>query len=277
MAERFVDVPGGRLFMQDDGSGPAIVLLHAGIVDSRGWDSLVPPLVERGYRAVRYDARGFGRTTTEDVPFSNRADVMAILDAIGVRRACLVGNSRGGQIAVDTAIEYPERVAALVLLGASVGGYEPEPSPEEAAAFAEMERLEADLKERADRVASADFMVRLWVDGFSQPEGRAARDVREAVRTMAFEVADPSRIYGQPIPLEPRAAERLAELEMPVLAVAGDLDVSDIWATALHLEEAAPNARAVRLPGVAHMIAMEVPERVAELIAEVLAPLGAFE
>jgi pimeloyl-ACP methyl ester carboxylesterase len=213
---------------------------------------------------------------TEDVPFSNRADVVAVLDQLGVAKACLVGNSRGGHIALDTAVEYPDRVAAVVLLGSNIGGYEPEATPEEAEAFAAMDRLEADLKERGDREASADFMVRLWVDGIGQPEGRAPAAVREAVRAMALEVSDPTRRHGKPIPLDPAAATSLAELRMPILALAGALDVSDIPATARHIAATAPNARAIVIPGVAHMIAMEVPEQVATLIAELVAPLGSF-
>ena len=115
--ERFVDVPGGRLFVVDEGDGPPVVLLHAGIVDLRSWDGLVPHLVAAGYRAVRYDARAWGRSTTEDVAYSNRADLVAVLDALGIGRAALVGNSRGGQIAFDTAVEFPDRVVAVVGVG----------------------------------------------------------------------------------------------------------------------------------------------------------------
>ena len=120
MRQLTVPVPGGHLSVVDDGDGPPILLLHAGIVDARAWEPLVPHLVAAGYRAIRFDARGYGQSETEDVEFSNRADAVAVLDALGVGRACLVGNSRGGQIAVDTAIEFPGRVAALVTLAGSM-------------------------------------------------------------------------------------------------------------------------------------------------------------
>ena len=60
----FIDVPGGRLNLVDEGGGPPIVLLHAGIANLRSWDPLAPLLVTAGYRVVRYDQRGFGETTT---------------------------------------------------------------------------------------------------------------------------------------------------------------------------------------------------------------------
>ncbi len=268
-----VTVPGGSLAVVEEGSGPPIVLLHAAIVDARAWEPLVPHLVRAGYRTARFDFRGFGGSRTEDVEFSNRADVVAVLDALGIGRACLVGNSRGGQIAVDTAIESPDRVAALVTLAASIGGFEPEPTAEEAALFEEMDRLEA----AGDPDAVADFDLRFWVDGIGQPIDRLPGAIREAVREMDRAVADPDRVTGRPIRLDPPAAERLATLTMPVLAVAGVLDVSDVWATAQHLERTCPDARAVLLPDVAHLVALEAPEIVAGLIVDLIAPLGRFD
>ena len=272
MRQLTVTVQGGRLSVVDEGDGPPILLLHASIVDARAWEPLVPHLVAAGYRAIRFDARGYGRSSTEDVEFSNRADVVAILDGLGVDRACLVGNSRGGQIAVDTAVEFPERVAALVTIGANIGGYEPEPTPAEAALFEEMDRLEAS----ADPETVADFDVRLWVDGIDQPADRVPTAIREAVRAMDRQVGDPGRVFGRPIRLVPPAAERLDALTMPVLAIAGALDVSDVWATARHLEQTCPNARAVLMPAVAHLIALEAPVAVAALIVDLLRPLGPF-
>jgi len=272
LGELMIPVPGGRLYAVDEGSGPPIVLLHAGIVDSRAWESLVPLLVGAGRRVIRFDARGFGRSETDDVAFSNRADVLAVLDARGIRRACLVGNSRGGQIALDTAVESPDRVAAVVTLGSNLGGYEPEPTPAEAALFEAMERLE----EGGDAEATVDFHLRLWVDGAGQPPDRVPATMREAVREMARAAADPGRTHGSPIRLDPPAADRLDDLTMPVLAVAGALDVSDTWATAQHLERSCPDAGAVLVPDVAHMIALEAPDLVARLVVDLLRPLGAY-
>lgn len=180
MAELTVSVQGGRLFVVDEGEGSPVLLLHAGIVDSRAWEPLVPHLLTAGYRTIRFDARWAGRSETEDVEFSNRADAVAVLDALGISRACLVGNSVGGQIAVDVAIEFPNRVAALVTIGASIGGYEPEPTPVEAALFEEMEHLEAG----GSPDAVADFDVRLWVDGIGQTADRVPSAIRDAVREM---------------------------------------------------------------------------------------------
>jgi 3-oxoadipate enol-lactonase len=269
--ERFVDMPGGRLFIVDEGFGPPVVLLHAGIVDLRAWDALVPHLIAAGHRAVRYDARGWGRSTTDDVDYSNRADVVAVLDALGIGRAALVGNSRGGQIAFDTAIEFPDRVVAVVGVGAGLGGFEGHLTPDELAMLDEMERLEEAEPKDADAIA--EINVRIWVDGPGQPAGRGPAWIATHVRETCLVLSAPGHVFGRPIRLHPPAAERLADLRCPVLAVAGALDVSDVAETAEHLAAQAPNARAVILPDVAHLVGMERPAELAALVAGFLEPL----
>ena len=65
--ERMIPVPSGRLHAVAEGAGPPIVLLHAAVVDSGVWEPFVPLLTDAGYRTIRYDARGFGRSVTEDL------------------------------------------------------------------------------------------------------------------------------------------------------------------------------------------------------------------
>ncbi len=274
--DRFVAVAGGALWTMREGSGPPVLLLHAGIADSRAWDPLVPLLTTRGMSVIRYDRRGFGRTSTEDVEFSNRADAVAILeiqeqgaaafvDALGIDQAIVVGNSQGGQIAVDLAIEHPERVAGLMTLGASVGGLEVPVSPADEAMF---ERMDA-LEETGDAAAVVDLDIAVWVDGPAGPADRAPRHIRDAVRVMDLAIQEP-RERGRAIPSEPRAATRLDAIAAPVIAVAGELDVSDVWPTAQALATGVRDGRSVLLPDVAHMVAMEAPEPVAALIVDLV-------
>ena len=264
-----VEVPGSRLHVIDEGAGPPIVLLHAGIADHRAWDTMVPPLVAAGHRVVRYDARGFGASTTDDVEFSHRADLRAVMDALGIQRAVLVGNSRGGMTAFDTAIESPERVVAVVGVGAGLAGFDGGSTAEEAAIEAEYERVDV----AGDAAALTAFEVGIWVEGPGQPAGRAAAAIRDLVYEMNLPLNEVGHVAGRASRLDPPAAERVSELRCPVLVVAGSLDFSGVVATARHLEAEAPDARAVIWPDVAHMIGMEVPERLADAIVEFLAPL----
>ena len=269
MTERYIEVPGGRLAVHDFGAGPPIVLLHAGIVDSWAWEPLTPFLLAADYHVVAYDRRGTGGSTTEDIEFSNRADVMAVLDALGLSRAALVGNSIGGQVATDTAVEYPQRVAALVAIGSIVPDWWPGMTPAEEAIEDELERI----GQTGDPAAIADADVRAWVDGPGQPSDRVPEDIRELVREMDRAINEPGRENGRPLPLQPPASEQLGRLSMPLLAVCGALDFSYHVKSAEYLAANAPHARAEIVPGVAHMVGLEAPAELGALITGFLAPL----
>jgi pimeloyl-ACP methyl ester carboxylesterase len=271
MTSSTVDVPGGSLHVVDEGVGPPILLLHAGIADLRAWDAMVAPLVAAGYRVIRYDARGYGRSTTEDVAFSPRADLLAVLDAVGAGRAALVGNSRGGALAYDAAIESPQRVVAVVGVAAGVGGFDGGETPEEQAIFEAYEAV--DEAEPFDAVALTDFETAVWGDGPGQPVGRLRADARALLSEMNLPLNDPASVKGREIKLDPVANERLAELRCPVLAIGGALDFSNVTQSARHLEADAPDGRAVIWDDVAHMIGMEQPDRLAAAIVSFLEPL----
>jgi pimeloyl-ACP methyl ester carboxylesterase len=134
-----------------------------------------------------------------------------------------------------------------------------------------MERLES--AEPVDADAVADIDVRVWVDGPGQPEDRVPAWIRDAIRGWDAPLYRPDRVEGTATRLSPLAADRLDELTCPVLAIGGSLDVSDVVATAEYLERHVPGARSVVWDDVAHMIGMEVPERLSGEILGFLAPL----
>jgi 3-oxoadipate enol-lactonase len=269
--ERMIPVPGGELYAVADGDGPPIVLLHAAVVDSRVWEPFVPLLTRTGYRTIRYDARGFGRSATEDVEFRRVDDLLAVMDAFGIERAALVGNSQGGQIALDLAVTQPARVAALVQLASGIGGLEVPMSPRDEAVE---ERYEA-IDQAGDLDALTDFELALWGAGVEQPVERLSPELRTFLRPM-FADANEGRPRGRPVPIDPPAAERLDQLTMPVLFVHGALDFSYVELFGRHLEATVPSARLVVMPGVAHLVAVENPDETARLVLELIRPLGDF-
>jgi 3-oxoadipate enol-lactonase len=265
--------PGARIAYDVTGNGPPVVLLHAWIADRRMWDDVVPALA-RHRRVVRYDARGFGGTvaTEPGLAYSNREDLVALLDHLGIARAALVGASGGGTIALDTALEFPDRVSALVSVAGGLSGFDGGTTEEEAAIEAELERLE----EAAEWDALVELEMAFWVDGLGRPAERVA-DVRRRVAEMdraTYERHADDDLGGMR-PLEPRATGRLAELRAPVLVVVGDLDATAAQATARRIAADAPNARLEVWPGVAHMVSMERPEQFVRLVEAFLDEAGA--
>jgi pimeloyl-ACP methyl ester carboxylesterase len=268
-ATLWIDVPGGRIAAEDEGAGPPIVLVHSAIVNRRAWDALTPLLVEAGHRVIRYDMRGFGESTTEAVEYSPRDDLRAVMDARGVGKAAVIGNSWGASQCLDTVLESPERFVAFGWLGGGVSGFEGGNNPQEQELFS----AESKAEEDGQPDLAADLDVRIWVDGVGQPPTRVPDSVREAVRSMDRELLEPGREFGTPTRLEPSANERLGDLAVPTLAVIGGLDTSRTRKAARRLADGAPNVRLEEWPDVAHMIAMEQPERLATLLEEFLAPL----
>jgi len=117
-----VPVGSALLAAESDGSGPALVCLHAGVCDRRMWR----PLAERlhaEHQVIAYDRRGFGESPSDDEPHSDIDDLSSVLDrCVGSAPVVLMGASRGGALAIDFALAQPERVRALVLFASAVSG-----------------------------------------------------------------------------------------------------------------------------------------------------------
>jgi 3-oxoadipate enol-lactonase len=261
-----VAVNGGLLAAEADGERgrPALLLLHAGIATRRMWDPLVPALSERWF-VLRYDARGFGESASAAVPFSNRADAVAVLNAAGVGAATLIGASRGGQIALDTALEHPERVTGLVLIGSGPGGWGGEAmEPHE-------ERLldEADAAEESEDWARLfELELDLWSVGPSRSRDDVDPEFLESARTLgrlnlyAFSATD----QGTPLPLDPPAVGRLGEVSVPALVLVGEHDLGFVHAQHRHLAESIGGAESAVVPGAAHLASVERPQQTLEVL-----------
>src|SRR5215210_280510 len=105
------------------GSGPTVVLLHAGVCDRRSWREVGALLAAAGRDVVAYDRRGFGEVPPPAAPFRHVDDLLAVLGAVSPDApAWLAGSSMGGGLALDAALEAPGRVAGLVLLAPAVSG-----------------------------------------------------------------------------------------------------------------------------------------------------------
>src|SRR3989442_13045673 len=117
----YAEVDGGRLYYETSGKGPALVLIHAGFLDSRMWDTQFQ-LFSESHRVIRYDVRGFGKSDVARTKFSDYKDLHGLLDHLRVKTASLVGVSNGGRITSDFAVEYPSMVNHLVLVSPGISG-----------------------------------------------------------------------------------------------------------------------------------------------------------
>jgi pimeloyl-ACP methyl ester carboxylesterase len=266
----FAPVHNGSLYYEVAGSGPPVLLIHAGVADCTMWDDQFN-LFSQNYRVIRYDTRGFGKSRTETTGFSNRQDIVDLFNHLGVERACVIGISRGGQIAIEFTLEHPERVFALVAVAAGVSGYDYHPDGSEKAIHEiELFNHMDELWEKKSFDELADLEVHAWADGPSQPIGRASARIREYLHKIIR--ANYTRQDGQvtPQPLSPLATSRLAEIHVPTLVLVGDYDKLVILEMADYLEKGIPGARKIVFPDTAHMIPLEQPEKFNELILDFL-------
>ena len=253
-----LDVPGGSLYYETAGprDAPALLLIHAGIASLRMWDPQVEALAA-GHFVVRFDTRGFGLTTTENVAFSNRADAVALLDHLGLASATLVGASRGGGIAIDLALDSPERVAGLVTIGSGPSGHPEVPLTDRE------EELFAALDAAYDQ-GGIEEVFRLEAELWDFGPLRTAADLDPAFVETAYalNVANVGHLLERPLPegLEPPAYGRLGELAVPALVTVGDQDISPAIAQHAYLAASIPGAEQVVFAGAAHIPSVEKPE-----------------
>jgi len=249
------------LYSEVAGEGPEIVLLHEGICDSRMWDPQWETWA-RSHRVLRFDFRGFGRSPQEPGAYSGARDVIELLDRHGFERAALVGVSLGGRVALEVVLAQPERISALVLVGAGLPGHD----------WSEEMKANWEEEETALRAGNLDGAVevclRTWVDG----PRRRPEDVDPQVRARVGEMQ--KRAYELQLGLKEDEEEllvedvagRLGEIKAPTLVLAGAEDQPDIQAIADRLASEIPGARRETIANTAHVPSMERPEEFDRLV-----------
>lgn len=247
---------------------PTLVLLHAGVADSRMWDPVWDSLTQR-LDVVRCDLRGFGTSTAvPDGPLSHRDDVLALLDELGITRCHLVGASFGAGVAAEVAVVAPDRVLSLGLC--PPGGSLLTVRTRDLAAFVDAERA---ALAAGDLDAAAAVNVDTWVVGPGREGDAVDPTVREAVRAMqrlAFEVGAAFDEVEED-ELDPPVLERPEDVLAPTLVLVGAHDLATTHDAADRLVAGLPDVTRVDWPDAAHLPSMEHPERFVTLLLDRLA------
>jgi 3-oxoadipate enol-lactonase len=261
----FLDVQGAPLYYEVAGAGHALLLMHAGIADNSMWDNQFKTFAMQ-YKVIRYDLRGFGKSSIPAGNFADHEDVYLLLKHLGITQAHIIGNSFGGLVTLDFALAHPEMVTSLVLVAPSVSGREE--SSTEVLRFAEEEET---LLERGDLAGATELNVRTWVVGLRRTPDQVDPLVRQRIFDMqyhAFTVPIPEE--AEKLSLEPPAITRLSELHIPTLLMVGEYDIPDKHEIIKQLAREIPLARQVVIPDAAHIVNMEQPVAFNRIVLEFL-------
>jgi pimeloyl-ACP methyl ester carboxylesterase len=228
----YVENDGARIWYFTYGSGAPVILLHGGLGHSGNWGYQVPALAGSGYRVVLIDSRGHGRSTRDARPYSYElmaSDVLAVMDALHIEKASLVGWSDGACVALVLARRVPDRVAGVFFFACNMdpSGVKPiEPGPLLNRCFSRHTKDYARLSATSDQFNA--FLEAVTLMQRTQPN---------------YSVQD------------------LAAIDVPVVIVQGEDDEFITREHAEYLARSIPNAELVILEGVSHFAPLQRPEQ----------------
>jgi len=256
---RFLDAGDARLCYRDDGSGPALVLVHGWLLDSTIWAAQVTAWSGR-LRVLRLDRRGFGESSGTPDLAADALDILRLLDGLGIERAAVLGMSQGARIALHLADTVPQRIACLVLDGppaiAGLPGDWPSETP--LAQFRNL-LLGQGIGALRDELASHPLMQLRSRD----PAARAMLDAM-------LERYDGADLIAAPSASVDVAPGRLAQLRLPVLLLNGAVDTPVRLHVAEALSRLLPDAERQVLPSAGHLACLDARETYGAVVLEFL-------
>jgi pimeloyl-ACP methyl ester carboxylesterase len=253
----------------DEGSGPAIVLLHAYPCDLHLFDAQAAALAAAGHRVLRPDLPGFGRTPLDtaaapDLSLMAHA-VLSAIDAAGVPSFALGGLSMGGYVAMELLRRVPQRITALALLDTK--------------ATADGEAARQVREVTATRILAAGSLAPLadgMLEGLLGATTRAAAPQVVAQVRAWIDAADPASCAWAQRAMagRPDSLPDLAAFPGPALVLAGEEDVLAPAAEQAAMAAALTQAATVMVPGAGHLAAVEAPQAVTDALLALLARVG---
>jgi pimeloyl-ACP methyl ester carboxylesterase len=271
MTTGYADLSDGKVYYEMAGEGETLVLCHAGFVDSGMWDDQWAAFTPH-YRVIRFDMLGYGKSDKPTHPVSRRDELYQLLKYLNVDKAHLLGCSIGGETVIDLALEHPEVVSSLIPVSAAPVGFELQGEPPPNMLDMMTAAQQGDLKR------ASELQLRLWIDGmYRQPEQVDPQVRQHAAKMNWIEVSNKRWMLDMqppPNPLTPPAAQRVAEIQVPALVIAGALDHPEILRAADVMVSAINGAQKVVIPDSAHLPNMEKPAAFNRAVLDFLSRVG---
>jgi 2-hydroxy-6-oxonona-2,4-dienedioate hydrolase len=265
----YAEIEDVRLYYEMSGQGSDLVFTHAGCADSRMWDGQFDQFAQH-YRALRYDTRGYGKSTLSTGSFSNRDDLYRLLETLDIQQAHFIACSMGSFAVIDFALEHPEKIKSLILVSPALSGYPYEGQPPQPV----LEMIDARKARNLEH--AAELQAQIWADGPKRNSDQSDMKVHELVRQMSLDslvlqadfIGETAFLIEEP--LNPPAMERLEQINVPTLVIVGDLDDDSEMAIADVLTTRIRGARMAVIHRTAHLPNMEKPEEFNQIVLEFL-------
>jgi 3-oxoadipate enol-lactonase len=255
-AQAISGVAAHGLYWEARGEGEPLVFMHAFSLDGRMWDPQITAF-EKDFQVIRYDLRGHGRSAAPEDPYTGFDDLRALLDELGIERATLVGLSAGSEIAVNFAIQYPDRIAGLVLAAPGLSGYRSPPLPWAQPVF------------QAVGAGDGQRAAELWAETPIMAV-HSNRDAADLVTSLVLENWRLWTYRRTEQPFSPPAIDRLSEIACRVLVIVGEADLPHIWDIARVIAHGVPDATTVGIAGAGHIVNLDAPDAFNEALAAFL-------
>jgi len=241
----YVSVEGGKLYYEIAGKGENIVLLHDGMVNNRIWDEQFPVLAGN-YRVIRYDRRGYGKSSDPETKYSHIDDLNQVFIQLKADQAIVFGMSSGGGLAINFALTYPEKVNGLVLVGAVVSGFG-------YSTHMDTRGGNFNRSEYSDPVKLRKYFI------FDDPYEIYSGNIKAKEKVMTL-----LPYFGRDntVPTKPPvkvAVKYLSEIKVPTLILVGEYDHPDVHAHAGVINAGIQNSKREIIFKSGHLIPVEQP------------------
>ncbi len=265
--ERIIDkvtVPNGELYVEKIGKGKPIILIHAGFSDRRDWMHQTSNFGEK-YQTITYDQRGSGNSSIITTAFSPADDLKAVMEHFNLEKTVLIGHSIGGTIAIDFALQYPDKVLGLVLVASGVNGYQ-------------WSKNYLDWMQSIWNVPQPEIMTELFLSapfydiGMKEPTIKSENEIitkENFSKILTWKTFDARDVHW----FFPDAHAKLKNLQTPTYIVYGDQDSEDINKIANIFYENIKNGKTMVIKDADHLLNFEKPEELNSLILDFISTL----
>ncbi len=244
----------GHIYYEVIGSGDPIVFLHGFTLDRTMWKPQVE-YFSKNYQIITYDARGFGKSSLPKGLYDHAADLQVLLKHLDIKQAHIIGLSMGGRIATNFTLAFPDVVKSLTLMDSALDGYKSEVD------------WNVHAKEEGIEKAKENWLKH---ELFTVTQKRS--EIVKALRTIVKNYSGWHWLHKDPqMPIKIHARARLHEITAPTLIIVGEGDLPYFHNISNVLDAGITGARKVALPNSGHMVNMETPDEVNELLDDFIA------